>query len=126
MVVSQLIVISRRKGAAQKMFFMEYHTALTEVGVESGKFAHSDSGMAIQRNLLMKEAGGLGDSVEETKELIVAEARRRKKAESMYMDAYAFYHEHIEGLQDHVIAIGTGHGDEHGEGGGEHGGGGHH
>jgi len=108
----ELIVISRRKGAAQKMFFSEYHEALVEAGVEAGKFAATDEGQKIQRNMLIKSDEGVGATKSETKRLLMAERRRRKKAESMYMDAYAFYHEHIEGLQDHVIAIGLGHGEE--------------
>ena len=120
----ELIVVSRRKGAAQKMFFSEYHTALTDVGVEASLFAASDGGKAIQRNALTQseDKKSLGESKHETRKMLDGERTRRKKAEGMYMDAYSFFHEHIEGLQDNIISIGTSHGDGHGDG---HGHGGH-
>jgi len=112
----ELIVTSRRKGAAQKMFFSEYHVSLTDAGVKASLFAASDGGKAIQRGLLGTDTAVDGESKHETKKMLDLERIRRTKAEAMYMDAYSFFHEHIEGLQDHVIAIGTAHGEEGGHG----------
>ena len=113
----ELIVTSRRKGAAQKMFFSEYHVDLTDAGVQASLFAASDGGKAIQRTVLGTEnSAEHGESKHETQMMLDLERARRTKAEAMYMDAYSFFHEHIEGLQDHVIAIGTSHGEAGGHG----------
>jgi len=112
----ELIVTSRRKGAAQKMFFSEYHVSLTDAGVKASLFAASDGGKAIQRAALGTGTVGDGESKHETKKMLDLERIRRSKAEAMYMDAYSFFHEHIEGLQDNVIAICNSHGEEGGHG----------
>lgn len=115
--ILEMIMATRRKGSAKKMYFHEFHDKLRTLGVDEGDETHAETAK-VGANHTVSVVEDLEDEVdeeiseehEELKRQLLDERERRAAAESMYVEIHENLIEHLETLKEHTDALNHGHG----------------